>query len=229
MKFNFEEGEVILIDKPYKWTSFDVVKKIRNSVRIKKVGHAGTLDPLATGLLVVCTGKMTKIIDTIQDQEKEYTGEIILGATSPSFDLETEVTPFVGISNKEITIDILLNATKEFIGVIQQVPPIYSAIRVGGVRLYKKARRGETVDIPPREVTVKEFFIEAFNYPSVKFKVICSKGTYIRSLAHDLGQALGTGAYLSELCRTRIGNLKLENSNKLPDFIEQVKLYQNNL
>ncbi|HSZ24948.1 MAG TPA: tRNA pseudouridine(55) synthase TruB [Cytophagaceae bacterium] len=218
---NFEEGAVILIDKPLEWTSFDVVSKIRNTIRVKKVGHAGTLDPLATGLLILCSGKMTKKIEEFQAQEKEYEGELVLGKTTPSYDLETAV-------DKEFDISLLSEekireGVKPFIGVIQQVPPVYSAIKVDGVPLYKKARRGEEVEIKSREVTVKEFEITDIELPVVKFRVVCSKGTYIRSLVHDFGVSLRNGAYMSALRRTRIGAYHVKDAEQLTTFVEKNK------
>lgn len=221
--FNFEIGEVLLMDKPYGWTSFDVVGKIRNAIKpLKvKVGHAGTLDPLATGLLILCTGKKTKTIDQIQGQEKEYSGTITLGATRPSYDMETEIDErfdFSKISEKEI-----YEATKQFIGDIQQLPPAHSAIRVGGERLYKKARRGESVELKPRPVTISSFEITSINLPEISFNVICSKGTYIRSLAYDLGRALNNGAYLSSLRRVRIGEYHIDNAYAVLDLDEHIR------
>lgn len=221
--FNFEIGEVLLMDKPYGWTSFDVVGKIRNAIKpLKvKVGHAGTLDPLATGLLILCTGKKTKTIDQIQGQEKEYSGTITLGATRPSYDMETEIDErfdFSKISEKEI-----YEATKQFIGDIQQLPPAHSAIRVGGERLYKKARRGESVELKPRPITISSFEITSINLPEISFNVICSKGTYIRSLAYDLGRALNNGAYLSSLRRVRIGEYHIDNAYAVLDLDEHIR------
>jgi len=218
---NFEEGVVLLIDKPLEWTSFDVVGKVRNTIRIKKVGHAGTLDPLATGLLILCTGKMTKKIDTFQAQEKEYEGELVLGKTTPSYDMETEVDQEFDIST--ITETQIRENVRSFIGTISQFPPIYSAIKVGGEALYKKARKGETVEIKPREVTVSEFEITEINLPVVKFRVVCSKGTYIRSLVSDFGKALNNGAYMSALRRTRIGEFHVKDARQLMEFVEEVK------
>jgi tRNA pseudouridine55 synthase len=218
---NFEEGAVILIDKPLDWTSFDVVSKIRNTIRVKKVGHAGTLDPLATGLLILCTGKFTKKIDEYQAQEKEYEGELVLGKTTPSCDLETEVDKEFDISG--ITEEMIRTNVKQFTGVIQQTPPIYSAIKVDGVPLYKKARKGESVEIKSREVTVSEFEITEIKLPVVKFRVVCSKGTYIRSLVRDFGAALNNGAYMSGLRRTRIGAFRIEEAEELSIFLEKVK------
>jgi tRNA pseudouridine55 synthase len=222
MNFDFETGEVLLIDKPYEWSSFDVIRKVRNTIKIKKVGHAGTLDPLATGLLIVCTGKKTKNIEAIQHQEKEYTGEFILGKTTASYDLETEIIPGPDISF--ITPQHILDTALKFKGYIQQVPPVYSAIKVNGVRLYKKARKGQVVDVKPREVFIKEFVVEEISLPSVRFRVVCSKGTYIRSLAHDFGQALGVGAYLSSLRRTRIGDFSIKDSFLITEFVEKINL-----
>lgn len=219
---NFEEGAVILIDKPLDWTSFDVVSKIRNTIRVKKVGHAGTLDPLATGLLILCTGKMTKKIDEYQAREKEYEGELVLGKTTPSCDLETEVDQEFDISG--ITEEMIRNNVHPFIGTIQQVPPAFSAIKVNGVPLYKKARKGEVVEIKSREVTITEFEITDIQLPVVKFRVVCSKGTYIRSLVRDFGAALGNGAYMSGLRRTRIGDFRISDAEQLPAFVEKNKV-----
>lgn len=219
---NFEEGAVILIDKPLEWTSFDVVGKIRNTIRVKKVGHAGTLDPLATGLLILCTGKMTKKIDEYQAQEKEYEGELILGKTTPSFDLETEVDQEFDISS--LTEEMIRQNVKGFIGTIQQIPPVYSAIKVNGVPLYKKARKGQEVEVKPREVTISEFEVKEIQLPVVRFRVVCSKGTYIRSLVRDFGAALGNGAYMSALRRTRIGNFHVRDAEQLMEFVEKNKV-----
>ncbi len=219
---NFEEGAVILIDKPLEWTSFDVVSKIRNTIRIKKVGHAGTLDPLATGLLILCTGKMTKKIDEYQAQEKEYEGELVLGKTTPSYDLETEVDKEFDVSS--LTEELIKKNVLQFIGTLQQIPPIYSAIKVDGVPLYKKARKGEDVEIKAREVTISEFEITEIQMPVVKFRVVCSKGTYIRSLVRDFGAALNNGAYMSALRRTRIGQFKVKDAEQLAAFVEKNKI-----
>jgi tRNA pseudouridine55 synthase len=219
---NFEEGEVILIDKPIGWTSFDVVSKVRNSIRVKKVGHAGTLDPLATGLLILCTGKMTKKIEEYQAQEKEYEGEMIVGKTTPSYDGETEVD--AQYETAHITETLLKEATKSFIGVISQYPPVYSAIKVNGVPMYKKARKGIEVEVKPREVHIMQFELTSFELPLIKFRVVCSKGTYIRSLVHDFGKALNSGAYMSALRRTRIGSYSLSEAYLLPTFVEKYKV-----
>jgi tRNA pseudouridine55 synthase len=205
----FEEGQVILVNKPLHWTSADVVKKIRNRVNAK-VGHAGTLDPLATGLLILCTGKFTKKINEYMAQEKEYTGTITLGATTASFDLETEpenLRDYSGVSTSDLEI-----AARQFTGDIIQVPPVYSAIKKNGQRSYDLARQGKAVALQGREVTVRIFEVEIQHLPMVRFRVVCSTGTYIRSLANDIGQILGCGAYLSSLCRTRIGKYFLEDA-----------------
>lgn len=206
----FEEGQALLIDKPLHWTSFDVVRKIRNLVRIKKVGHAGTLDPLATGLLILCTGKYTKRINDYMAQEKEYTGHFTLGATTPTFDLESEPENFKDTG--AVTREALQSVVATFTGEIQQVPPIHSAIKKDGKRVYELARQGKEVKLDPRPVTIKEFEITAIEMPIVQFRVVCTTGTYIRSLANDVGAALGCGAYLSSLCRTRIGEFRVEKA-----------------
>ena len=218
---SFEEGKVILMDKPLEWTSFDVVRKIRNLTRTKKVGHAGTLDPLATGLLIVCTGKFTKKINEYMAQEKEYTGTITLGATTPTYDLESEPVAFSScdkLSESEIR-----DATKAFTGAILQVPPIHSAIKKEGKRVYELARKGIDVQLEPRPVTISVFEITRIALPEVDFRVVCSTGTYIRSLAHDFGAALGCGGYLSKLCRTRIGAFLLEDAYSMESFEKEVK------
>jgi len=209
---------LLLINKPLGWTSFDVVNKLRYKLKIKKIGHAGTLDPLATGLLIICTGKLTKRIDEFQAQEKEYTGKFVLGQTTPSFDLETEVSEPQDISS--VTNEDINSTTAKFMGAIQQIPPIHSAIRINGKRAYALARKGKEPELKPREVFIKEFEITNINKPTVEFRVVCSKGTYIRSLARDFGEALGTVAYLSELCRTRIGEFKLTDALSLDQVPE---------
>jgi tRNA pseudouridine55 synthase len=216
----FEEGKVILIDKPLHWTSFDVVRKIRNSIKIKKVGHAGTLDPLASGLLIVCTGKFTKKINEYMAQEKEYTGTFTLGATTPTYDKESvpeNHKPYDHIIETQIQ-----DATKKFIGEIQQLPPIFSAIKKDGVALYELARRGEEVELKARTITIAEFEITKIEMPIVHFRVLCGTGTYIRSLAHDMGAVLGSGAYLSELRRTKIGDYEVKNALSMEGFLEQI-------
>jgi tRNA pseudouridine55 synthase len=214
-----QEGEVLLIDKDLDWTSFDVVKKVRNIVRMKKVGHAGTLDPLATGLLIVCTGKMTKSIAKLQEFSKEYEGTILLGKTTPSFDLETDFDSDVDVSHlKE---EQIKEATKQFLGLIKQRPPVYSAIKVGGRRLYEAARAGETIEVKTRNVEVSTFEITDVDLPEISFKVKCSKGTYIRSLAHDLGSVLGVGGVLVALRRTKIGDYNVDNAQTIKEFQEE--------
>ncbi len=213
---DYKNGEVLLIDKPLNWTSFQVVNKLRWGIRtafgIKKmkVGHADTLDPLATGLLIICTGKMTKQIHTFQGQEKEYTGILTLGSTTPSYDLETEVN--ATYPTDHITPDLIRKTTQQFIGKIDQYPPVFSAIKKDGKRLYELARAGVQVDVKSRIVEITEFDITAIEGLQVKFRVVCSKGTYIRSLAHDFGVALHSGAHLSELRRIRIGNTTIKNA-----------------
>ncbi|MCX6320085.1 MAG: tRNA pseudouridine(55) synthase TruB [Bacteroidetes bacterium] len=217
----FEQGQVLLINKPYRWTSFDVIGRTRKLIKIKKVGHAGTLDPLATGLLIVCTGKFTKRINEFMGQEKEYTGTFTVGATTPTYDLESEPVDFKPVDH--ITAEAIEKATLPFIGTIQQVPPAHSAIKQGGKRVYEMARRGEEVIIQPRTVTIREFEITSIEMPVVHFRVVCSTGTYIRSLAFDFGTALGCGAYLSSLCRTRIGDSLLENAMTIEQLETWVK------
>lgn len=222
-EFDFAQGEVLLINKPYKWTSFDVVNKIRGGLKPQKlkVGHAGTLDPLATGLLIVCTGKLTKQIDSFQAEEKEYTGTFVLGATTPSFDMETEVDNT--FPTTDIPHEAIYAATAQFIGDIEQYPPAHSAVKVNGERLYVKARLGEEVELRKRAVTVSAFEITRIQLPEVDFRIVCSKGTYIRSLASDFGKALNNGAYLSKLTRTRSGSFLLQNAYELADFVEHLK------
>ncbi|HYG01094.1 MAG TPA: tRNA pseudouridine(55) synthase TruB [Chryseosolibacter sp.] len=212
-----EEGRVLLIDKPLDWTSFDVVNKLRYKLKIKKIGHAGTLDPLATGLLIVCVGKMTKRIDEYMGLEKEYTGKFIIGKTTPSHDLETEI--FDGGDIAHITPGLIHGAASGFVGKISQLPPLHSAIKIGGKRAYEFARSGRSIELQPREVEVSAFEITNINSSEISFRIVCSKGTYIRSLARDFGDKLGTGAYLSELCRTRIGNFHLADAIKIEDFV----------
>jgi tRNA pseudouridine55 synthase len=215
------DGGMILINKPLCWTSFDVIRKIRNTIKIKKVGHAGTLDPLATGLLIVCTGKFTKNINEYMSQEKEYTGTFTLGAVTPTYDLESEPRNFQSLDG--ITAEMVHETTKKFIGEIMQVPPIHSAIKQKGKPVYLLARKGVDVQLEPRKITIRQFEITNINFPQVSFKVVCTTGTYIRSLANDFGTALGCGAYLSSLCRTRIGNFTLAESVSMDDFIAKSK------
>lgn len=212
---------MLLINKPLHWTSFDVVRKIRNLVRIKKVGHAGTLDPLATGLLIVCTGRFTKKINEYMAREKEYTGTFTLGATTPTYDLESKPENFQPID--QLTEEAVKAVISRFTGSILQVPPAHSAIKLEGKRVYELARQGKEVKLEPRNVIISEFELTAIELPVVHFRVVCSTGTYIRSLAHDFGQALGCGAYLSSLCRTRIGEYTLHEAMTLEAFSEQLK------
>jgi tRNA pseudouridine55 synthase len=224
---DFKNGQVLLIDKPLTWTSFQAVNKIRWHIKQRfnlkkiKVGHAGTLDPLATGLLIICTGKQTKEINTYQGQIKEYIGTFTLGATTPSYDLETEVNETFSIDH--ITEDLLNQTTQKFIGDIEQKPPIFSAIKKDGKRLYELARKGETTEIKSRTVTVSEFEITKVALPNVEFRVVCSKGTYIRSLAYDFGKALDSGAHLSVLRRTKIGDFSVNKAESIEGFIEKLK------
>ena len=211
MEKSEDPGRILLINKPLQWTSFDVVNKLRYKLKIKKIGHAGTLDPLATGLLIICVGKMTKRIEEFMGQEKEYTGKFILGKTTVSHDLETPVTTNNDISH--VTSHAILETSKKFIGRISQLPPQHSAIRIKGKRAYEFAREGREIELSPREVTVSAFDIVNIQLPEVSFRIVCSKGTYIRSLARDFGNALRVGAYLSELCRTRIGEFKLADAS----------------
>lgn len=215
----YNEGVTLLIDKPYKWTSFDIVKKIRNTIRIKKVGHAGTLDPLATGLLIVCTGRHTKKINQYQDQPKTYTGKLILGKTTPSFDLETDIDSETNIDH--LTTKQIHETTKKFIGEISQIPPAFSAVKVNGVRAYKMARNNEEVKLEPRKVTVNDFTLTEISLPEVSFSIHCSKGTYIRSLVRDFGESLGVGAYMSELKRTKIGDFDVSAAQSIEEFVQE--------
>jgi tRNA pseudouridine55 synthase len=224
---DFKNGKVLLIDKPLEWTSFQVVNKLRWHIRkqfdIKKikVGHAGTLDPLATGLLIICTGKQTKNIETYQGQIKEYTGTIVLGSTTPSYDLETEINET--FPTDHITDELIHKTTEQFIGKIQQKPPIFSAIKKDGKRLYELARQGKTTEIKSREIEIREFEITNIDLPNVEFRVVCSKGTYIRSLANDFGAALNSGGHLSVLRRTKIGEFSVDHAQSVDGFIEKIK------
>ena len=224
---DFKNGQVLLIDKPIEWTSFQAVNKLRWHIKQRfkikkiKVGHAGTLDPLATGLLIICTGKQTKEIHTYQGQGKGYTGTFTIGATTPSYDLETEIDQT--FPTEHITEELLKETTKQFLGEIQQKPPIFSAIKKDGKRLYELARKGETTEIQARTVTITEFEITNINLPKVDFRVVCSKGTYIRSLAYDFGKALNSGAHLSTLRRTKIGNFSVDDATSIEGFIESLE------
>ena len=226
MSWHFEEGEILLINKPLTWSSFDVINRFRYFLRKQcgiqkiKVGHAGTLDPLADGLLIVCTGKFTKRIDEFQGQEKEYTGTFRLGATTPSFDLEHEVDQIYETSH--ITEAMIYEAAKKFTGDLEQVPPVFSAIKVGGKRAYKFARNEEDIELNSRPVNIREFEITRIEMPEVDFRISCSKGTYIRSLARDFGMALGSGAHLTALRRTRIGEFLLKDAWELEDLMAEI-------
>jgi tRNA pseudouridine55 synthase len=219
----FKNGKVLLIDKPLEWTSFQAVNKLRWHIKKRfnikkiKVGHAGTLDPLATGLLIICTGKQTKNIETYQGQIKEYTGTITLGATTPSYDLETEIDQEYPTAH--LTEAMLHEATQQFLGVIAQKPPIFSAIKKDGKRLYELARAGKTTEIKARSIEIQTFELTSINLPEVNFRVVCSKGTYIRSLAHDFGQALQSGAHLSALRRTKIGDFSVDDATSIDGFV----------
>lgn len=208
--YSLQEGIVLTVNKPLHWTSFDVIKKLRSALSVKKMGHAGTLDPLATGLLIVCIGKQTKRISEYQDLEKVYTGEMVLGKTTPSVDLETDFdseTSYDHVTEAEVH-----QLASTFVGQIQQVPPAYSAIKMQGKRAYKLIRKGQEVTLAAREVLIESFIITSINLPRIEFEVTCGKGTYIRSLVRDFGEQLGVGAYLSQLCRTRIGEFRLADA-----------------
>ena len=226
MGLDFQTGEMILIDKELNWTSFDVVSKLRNSIKKKlnikkiKVGHAGTLDPLATGLLIICTGKMTKRINEFSGLNKTYVGKMTIGSTTPSYDLETK--PNVYYPTEHINKNLIIETAKKFVGKIDQKPPVFSAVKKDGVRLYKLARKGIKVEVEKREIIIHDFLIRSINFPEVEFSLTCSKGTYIRSLAHDFGKELGSGAHLSELRRTSIGDYSVDKSTKLMEFIRNI-------
>lgn len=219
---DFKNGQILLIDKPLNWTSFQVVNKVRwlikKSFKIKKikVGHAGTLDPLASGLLIICTGKFTKRIPELQGQVKEYTGTFSLGGTTPSYDLETEIDENFPVDH--ISEEDLQKAAADFQGEIEQIPPVFSALKKDGKRLYEYARKGEEIEVQSRTIEIERFEIETANFPDVDFRVVCSKGTYIRSLAHDFGKALGSGAHLSALRRTAIGEYRVEDALTIESF-----------
>jgi len=221
----FAEGQVLLINKPLEWTSFDVVRKIRNTIRIKKVGHAGTLDPLATGLLILCTGKFTKRINEFMAQEKEYTGSFTLGATTPTYDLESDPQDFKDYS--AVTPAQLQAIAQQFTGEQLQVPPMHSAIKKDGVRVYELARKGQTIELEPRKIVISTFEFTSIELPVVHFRVVCTTGTYIRSLANDVGRAAGCGAYLSSLCRTRIGNFTLDQAMSMEEAMEWINKIKN--
>ncbi len=232
MSYDFYNGEVLLIDKPYTWSSFQAVNKIKHaikkhpslildSVKVKpKVGHAGTLDPLATGLLIVCTGKKTKTINELMGMDKEYTGTFFLGATTPCFDLEKPVDQHY--PTEHITTDAILNTAQTFVGIQQQVPPLFSAVMINGKRAYELARQGVDAEIKPRDIEIKEFEITRVEMPYVDFRIVCSKGTYIRSIARDFALALHTGGHLTKLCRTRIGEFQLKDALTPNAFSEKL-------
>lgn len=231
-EFDFQKGEILLFDKELDWTSFDLVRKLRNflcratGVKKLKVGHAGTLDPKATGLMIVCTGKETKNIDLIQAKEKEYVATIKLGATTPSFDLETaedEIFP-----TDHLTLELVESTLENFKGEIDQVPPIFSAVKIEGKRAYEHARKGNDIVLQPKKITISELEVLNFSNDQIVLRIVCSKGTYIRSLARDLGIALNSGAYLVGLCRTRIGDLKLEDAWDLKKFLEKLTANETN-
>ena len=230
--YDFANGEVLLFDKDLQWTSFDLVSRVRNTlfkitgIKKMKVGHAGTLDPLATGLLILCTGKATKQIENYQAEEKEYIATIKLGATTPSFDLETEEDSQRDCSF--VTKELFISAVKKFVGEIEQVPPVFSAVKVKGKRAFNYARNGETLELKSRKIVIKDIEIVSFKLPTAEIKVICSKGTYIRSLARDIGEELKCGAYLTGLKRTRIGNYKVENAMTVDDFMQNLNRFETN-
>jgi tRNA pseudouridine55 synthase len=228
MNFNFEEGEILLVNKPYKWTSFDVVNVVRNYIRkglgLKKIkiGHAGTLDPLASGLLILCTGRMTKRIEEFKEFDKEYTGTFVLGSTTASFDLEKEIDfhyPWEHITKEEIQ-----TAVEKLTGSYDQMPPVFSAKKIKGKRAYEYARKDQEVIMVAKHITISSFEVTELNLPMVHFRVACSKGTYIRALARDLGLALGSGAHLSALCRTRIGPYHLQDAYEIEDLKSALKV-----
>ena len=226
MSLNFKEGQLILIDKEPNWTSFDVVNKIRSSIKKKlnikkiKVGHAGTLDPLATGLLIICCGKMTKSINEFSLMNKTYTGKFIIGSTTPSYDLETK--PNIHYPVGHIDEKLIFKTRKKFIGKISQKPPMFSAVKKDGVRLYKLARKGQKIKRDKRDIVIDEFKITSVELPEISFSITCSKGTYIRSIAHDFGKELNSGAHLTELRRTKIGHYSVDDSVKVMDFIYKI-------
>lgn len=214
--FDFQKGEILLVNKPYDWSSFDVVRKLKNVVKAK-IGHAGTLDPLATGLMILATGGFTKKLNELQDLPKEYTGIFCIGATTPTYDRESATDSVTDFAH--ITPEVIYAAVESFMGAQEQVPPAFSAIKIDGERSYKLARRGEAKELNARNIEIISFAVEKIELPYVHFRVACTKGTYIRSLAHDFGRKLGVGAYLHELCRTQIGEYKLADAWELADLI----------
>jgi tRNA pseudouridine55 synthase len=231
-EYDFQKGEILLFDKELDWTSFDLVRKLRNfltrktGVKKLKVGHAGTLDPKATGLMIVCTGKETKNIDQLQAKEKEYIATIKLGATTPSYDLETAENEI--FTTDHITLDLVNEKLHDFIGELDQVPPVYSAVKIEGKRAYEHARKGNDIVLQPKRITISELEVQHFAQDQLVLRVVCSKGTYIRALARDLGLALACGAYLTGLCRTRIGDLKLEDAWQVQNFLENLDEIETN-
>ena len=232
-KYDFQKGEILLFDKELDWTSFDLVRKLRNhlcritGIKKLKVGHAGTLDPKATGLMIVCTGKETKKIDLIQAKEKEYVATLKLGATTPSYDLETEEDAI--FTTDHLSLDLVNQTLSRFIGETDQVPPIYSAVKVDGKRAYEHARKGTDLVLQSKKITISELEVLNFSQDKIVLRIVCSKGTYIRSLARDLGIALNSGAYLVGLCRTRIGEMKLDDAWDLHEFLEKLIVAETNL
>ena len=228
--YEFVNGEVLLFNKPYKWTSFDLVGRVRNTLCKKtgikklKVGHAGTLDPLATGVMILCTGKATKMIESYQAEEKEYIATLKIGATTPSFDLETEEDKHSDYSF--VTEKIIKNAVKKFEGEIEQVPPVFSAVKVNGKRAFSYARKGKSLELQPRKIVITSIELESFSLPEIVIKVVCSKGTYIRALARDIGEELNCGAYLTGLVRTRSGNYRIEDSMTVDFFMENLSRFE---
>ena len=231
-EYDFQKGEILLFDKELDWTSFDLVRKLRNfltrktGVKKLKVGHAGTLDPKATGLMIVCTGKETKNIDLLQAKEKEYIATIKLGATTPSFDLETAEDAF--FPTDHLTLEVIQQTLTGFMGEIDQVPPVFSAVKIEGKRAYEHARKGNDIVLQPKKITISALEVISFSNNDLVLRVVCSKGTYIRSLARDLGLALNSGAYLVGLSRTRIGDMMLEDAWKIQDFLEKFRANETN-
>ena len=227
MSFNFEQGEILLVNKPYRWTSFDIVKFIRNNIKSQpglkkiKIGHAGTLDPLATGLLILCTGRMTKQIEQFKEFDKEYTGTFTIGSTTPSFDLETEISEPLPFDH--ITEEAILTAARDLSGTYEQLPPDFSAVKIKGVRAYEYARKDQQVTIQPKLVSIPVFEITSIKLPVITFRIVCSKGTYIRAIAKDFGEKLHCGAYLSSLCRTRIGIYNLIDAYEPEDLRKKIQ------
>jgi tRNA pseudouridine55 synthase len=227
MSFLFEQGEILLVNKPYRWTSFDAVNFVRHFIKSKpglkkiKVGHAGTLDPLATGLLIICTGKMTKQIEQFKEFDKEYTGTFTIGATTPSLDLETEISQVVPFTN--ITNETIHACAEELTGPYEQLPPVFSAVKIKGKRAYEYARKNQEITIKPKQVTIHVFEITGVELPVITFRIVCSKGTYIRAIARDLGEKLRCGAYLSSLCRTRIGKYYLKDAFEIEELRKKIQ------